>query len=877
MFTKPTYEELTRRVEQLEEEKCQWQKMMNTFCQGDMQPADTIEPTTVTLSHPSEVDLKAIINVEEIQSIMDDFCRVTGMVTAILDLKGNVLESTGWQEICTKFHRVHPDTASNCTLSDLFLAENLHPGEFVDYKCRNGLWDVVTPLYVGNKHMGNIYTGQFFYDDEHVDESFFVQQAETYGFDKKAYMEAYRHIPKYSRETVRCLMRFLVKFTSYISSIGLVNLRLEKEIVDRKRAKDALTKSEAHLHTLIRTIPDLVWMKDEQGCYISCNQRFESFFGAKEKDIIGKTDYDFLDTDLADFFRKHDLQAIAQRGPCKNEEEVTFASDGHREILETIKTPIYRDDGGLVGVLGIGRDITEHKRSEAASREQQAFIKLVMDNLPLGIAVNSVDPAVKFDYMNENFYRIYRTTKEALAEPDAFWTSVYEDPDFREIIKKRVLEDCASNDPERMHWPDVPISRKGEKTSFITSRNIPIPDRQLMISTVWDVTEQKMIEEELREKERLLNEVGRLAKIGGWQFDPATGKGTWTEEVARIHDIDPGEKTSLDRGLSFFEDTSRKKIERAITEAVEQGKSYALDLELISAKGAHKWVRTIGHPKTENGKIAQLWGSIQDVTEQKRIENEIRDLNRDLELRVALRTSELKEANKELEDFVYSVSHDLRAPLRSVSGFAEIIARRHKSSLNDEGRHYFDNIVKASKQMETLIDDLLQFSRLGKKAIKSDTVHLVDVLEIALETLSEQIDKTAAQIRFPDHMPDIQGDETLMTHILINLLENALKYRKPDEPPVIRVEVEETHPYIALSIADNGIGIEKDYHVKIFNIFQRLHTVEEYSGTGIGLAAVKKSVQLMGGEVLVESEIGKGSVFMIKVLAALTSNRRREV
>ncbi|MFH2125319.1 MAG: PAS domain S-box protein, partial [Pseudomonadota bacterium] len=139
---------------------------------------------------------------------------------------------------------------------------------------------------------------------------------------------------------------------------------LQKEISDRKQAEAALRDSEARLRTLINTLPDLVWLKDQQGVYTLCNSRFESFFGAREKDIIGKTDYDFADKEMADHFRKHDKIAMAKGKPSKNEEEVIFADDGHSELLETIKTPMYTSNGQLAGVLGIGRDITERKRTE---------------------------------------------------------------------------------------------------------------------------------------------------------------------------------------------------------------------------------------------------------------------------------------------------------------------------------------------------------------------------------------------------------------------------------------------------------------------------------------------------------------------------------
>ncbi len=163
--------------------------------------------------------------------------------------------------------------------------------------------------------------------------------------------------------------------------------------------------------------------------------------------------------------------------------------------------PLHDDRGKVTGLYGIARDITELNRAEAALRESEAFTQAVLDNLPLGIAVNAVDPAVAFSYMNDDFPRLYRATREQLADPDAFWEVVYQDPAFRRDIRQRILEDCASGDVERMYWRDVPIARKGESTTYISARNIPLPDKGVMISMVWDVTERKLAEDALRDGE----------------------------------------------------------------------------------------------------------------------------------------------------------------------------------------------------------------------------------------------------------------------------------------------------------------------------------------------------------------------------------------
>ncbi len=743
MTEKPTYEELEQRVKALEQERLENQLLKEAMPRGEEWQPYEIEPTMYPNINLPADDLKSIINVEEIQSIMDEFYYLTNMVTAILDMQGNVIEATGWQDICTKFHRMNPQTAHNCTESDLFLSKKLKPGEYVDYKCKNGLWDVVTPLYVGTKHIGNIFTGQFFYDDDQIDEAFFIKQAAVYGFEKNSYMDAYRRIPRYNRETIKHLMGFLVKFTTYISRISLLNIQLQKEIHDRRQLEEALKESETRLRALLRAIPDLVWLKDIHGIYLFCNSRFESFFGAKEKEIVGKTDYDFVDKKLADFFKKNDNLAMKKKKPSKNEEEVIFAEDGHRELLETIKTPVYRTNGQIDGILSIGRDITGRKRIEQDLRTRESFLNSIITQSPFAMWI--FDSKGTLQQVNPALNKFLNLTDEQLVGK----YTIFKDT----VIEKQGLMPLIRT-----------VYEEGKTVNFTCD---------------WDG-----------------------------------------------NDIP------------------------------------AMNLEGSNSVNVEATMFPIHNPAGELTNVVLNWI---DISERRKAEENILELNRNLEERVRQRTVELEETNRELEDFVYSVSHDLRAPLRSISGFAEIIHRRHKSCLNEEGQHYLDNVVKASKQMGELIDELLKFSRLGSKSIKIETVSLEDVLNVAVETLSNQIEKTRARITVPKRMPVVQGDLRLATHIFINILENALKYHKPNEPPIIGVGIEVKDGYAVVSISDNGIGIEPEYHDKIFKIFQRLHSQEDYPGTGIGLAAVKKALQIMGGEILIESEPDRGSVFKLKL------------
>lgn len=383
-----------------------------------------------------------------------------------------------------------------------------------------------------------------------------------------------------------------------------------EDITERRSTERSLLISEGQFHTLVDTLPDLVWLKDINGVFLTCNSKFERLFGAKKEDIVGKTDYDFLDKQLADFFTQKDKEALEAGKPIINEEEVIYADDGHKEYLETIKSPMYDQNGHIIGILGVGRDITERKRSEEDSKRRETHLRTAQKvgrfgswyfDLNTGIAEAS-DEAQRIYGLNN----AHLTIKEIQTVPLA---------DERQMLDK-AMKDLITG--KASYDVQFRIKRQNDgEIRYIHSVAEYFVDKNLVIGTIHDITEQKLAEIELHKKEALLNEVGRIAMIGGWQFDVLSGESTITSEISKIRDTEPDETVS-EYGLAFFPDGSRNKIERAFKDTIEKGEAYDLELEFVSAKGKHKWVRAGGSPIIESGKVTTVIGFLQDITERKK-------------------------------------------------------------------------------------------------------------------------------------------------------------------------------------------------------------------------------------------------------------------
>jgi light-regulated signal transduction histidine kinase (bacteriophytochrome) len=265
--------------------------------------------------------------------------------------------------------------------------------------------------------------------------------------------------------------------------------------------------------------------------------------------------------------------------------------------------------------------------------------------------------------------------------------------------------------------------------------------------------------------------------------------------------------------------------------------------------------------RDEIGTLANNFNTMAEELERLGIEN--REVNKSLETKVRKRTSEIESKNKELEQFAYVASHDLQEPLRTISGFVELLQKQYRGKLDDNADKYIDYILQSSDRMKTLIKDLLDYSRIGreKESQKCDSNQLIEEVFADLDKI---IKDTGAVVR-AEHLPELQAYPMELKLLFQNLVTNAIKFRRPGMTPEITVRANKETNHWIFAVQDNGIGIDNSFADRIFIIFQRLHNRSQYEGSGIGLAHCKKIVELHGGKIWVESTLGEGSTFFFTI------------
>jgi PAS domain S-box-containing protein len=382
-----------------------------------------------------------------------------------------------------------------------------------------------------------------------------------------------------------------------------------------------------------------------------------------------------------------------------------------------------------------------------------------------------------------------------------------------------------------------------------------------------EVTERKAAEQSLHEKDARLTEAQEIARLGSWEWNVSTNKVVWSDEVYRISGIMPS-KFGGDLGdfLAISHPDDRALLREALESACRKREPLTTDFRIIRPDGSVRSLHARGKViLDDSGRPVRLAATLQDITERKQADQAILDLNRELQARM----TELAAANQELEGFSYSVSHDLRAPLRAIDGYSRMLIEDFGDQAVGESRRYLDVIVQNTRRMGQLIDDLLSFSRMGRKSLETSSLDMNSLMKSVIEDLRQQHPDRPLDIRVED-LPRTKGDLAMFRQVCANLISNAIKYTRGREPTVIEIGARVDEKEVSYYVKDNGVGFEMEFAHKLFGVFQRLHSSKEFEGTGVGLALVQRIVQRHGGRVWAEGKVGEGATFYF----ALPRDRR---
>lgn len=458
-------------------------------------------------------------------------------------------------------------------------------------------------------------------------------------------------------------------------------------------------------------------------------------------------------------------------------------------------------------------------------------------------------------YWGNGLYEKFGYQPEDLSRDSFLWAQYIHPDDHDEVFS--TIRHRLNNEDETWEHEYRYLKSNGEYAIILDRgfiiRNVEnTPIR--MVGAMTDITFERKLQ-------GLLENASRLAKMGTWEVDLVNSKVYYSKITREIHELDDDFEPSVENGINFYkEGYSREGIVNAMSDAIMKGISWDIELEIITAKGNNRWVRAMGEPEFVDGNCVKLYGNFQDINDRKLAELKLQELNETLENRA----QQLAVSNDELQQFAYVASHDLQEPLRMVTSFLTLLEKKYANQLDEKATQYINYAVDGAQRMRHVILDLLEYSRVGSLDEARKEINLKFLIEEILILHRKQIQEIEASFNI-DPLPSFNSFETPIRQVFQNLISNALKYHSKEHKPIITISFKEENEFLQFSVADNGIGIDPQFKDKIFQIFQRLHTKDQYNGTGVGLAICKKVMDSLGGEIWLDTDYKNGTKFCFKI------------
>ncbi|HEX3739139.1 MAG TPA: PAS domain S-box protein [Terriglobales bacterium] len=626
-----------------------------------------------------------------------------------------------------------------------------------------------------------------------------------------------------------------------------INQALEKEIALGITTQQALRASQSRLSSVIESAMDAILTIDESQRIVLFNRAAEKMFAYNAREVLGQSLNRFIPERFRAIHSEH-IHRFANTGVTTRNMGAmnplwARRADGSEFPIEASISQT--EDAGKRLFTVILRDVTERKQAEARNHLMATIVDSSHD------AIVSKDLSGRILSWNKGAEHIY-----GYAEAEIVGKSVdlIVPPDQLDDLS-RVMQEVAEG--KMVKCDETARVRKDGTLLTVSLILSPMRDaegRIIGISTIaHDITERKRDERALRELTQALDLAPVLVRdttgrILLWNRGSEKFYGyTKTEALGTLsHAL---LRTQFPEPLSDIEEQLHR-------DDAWQGELVHRRKDGTEVVVSSRWALY----RDNEGKPPRVVETNTDLTARKLAESKLRELNLTLEQRISERTADLQTSNKELEAFTYSVSHDLRAPLRHIVGFSKMLQETCSNSLSSEGQHYLKRIEDGTHRMGMLVDDLLNLTRIGRQELKLQAVNLDPILkdiiaDLAMDTAGREIEwKISA-------LPPVKGDPALLKMAFQNLLSNAAKYTRKCAKAVIDVGVADN----VLFVRDNGVGFDMKYADKLFGVFQRLHRAEDFEGTGVGLATVQRIVQKHGGRIWAEAELGKGATFYLNL------------
>jgi len=560
-----------------------------------------------------DVELADLIDKEALQSLIDKFYMLTGFGIGIIDLKGKVLVAAGWQDICVKFHRSHPETLKHCIESDTILSAGVKEGEYKFYKCKNNLWDIVTPIMVEGRHVGNIFLGQFFFEDEMPDKELFIKQAGRYGFNERDYMDALGRVPKWSRDTVNNVMDYYTGLAGLIKNLSYGNIRLARALAERDRVYDDITRKDSILKMITDNMSDLIFIINKDGIYNYVSPSFSRVLGYNPSELEGRFAFEYVhEEDLPAI--KSSIDDLYSKGTAKVESRYRDKY-GNYSWYETSANVIRNSDGSITGAVVAGRSINDRKEADLKLRESEEIFSKAFNSSPLIMALSDLDTG-RYLKVNDNFCRLTGFTKE-----DSIGKTSIEIGLLKEDDRKKLISHITQSG--HIEGVELALYRKnGEMMRTVFSGEvITIAGEKMLLSIVQDVTSHKTALEKLEQSEgryKLLVENSPLSI-----FLVRDGRYIYANPAAalRLGYSSPDEITGLEVEKTISPD-SMELIRHRIKNAGNGNQNQNIELHLHRKDGSLLITESLSLPITlDDGPAILVIGN--DVTRERCMQMEL--------------------------------------------------------------------------------------------------------------------------------------------------------------------------------------------------------------------------------------------------------------